>query len=76
MRDYDRTVHGKTTDGREIVRYDRAGKWYLEGGPGNRPRQNVTLKRAAEEAAAGEFYGDKPGGQMFDAKVRRLLAAG
>ena len=40
----DRTVH-VSYPGMEIVRYDRAGKWYLEPTNPTLPRQKVTCKR-------------------------------
>jgi hypothetical protein len=68
-RSYDRTVHGRTHGGNEIVRYDRAGKWYVEGA---NIRKRVSLSEAAKLAAVGEFYPRLPGGQAFDARVRKL----
>lgn len=65
----DRIVHG-LYDGGEIVRYDRAGKWYLEG-PLKR-RLHLVVAEAAALAASGTWYSDRSGGQAFDAKVRRL----
>jgi hypothetical protein len=65
----DRTVHG-LYDGGEIVRYNRAGKWYLEG-PLKR-RMPLLVKDAAQLAASGTWYLGRSGGQAFDAKVRRL----
>jgi hypothetical protein len=75
----DRTVHAVTYKGVEIVRYDRAGKWYIEWpdevrGVGARMRSQATLSAAAKMAVE---YGQRiifglPGGAAFDAKVRRL----
>lgn len=65
----DRTVHGKTADGGEIVRYDRAGKWYVEW-PTN--RYQVSLREAARLASmpgASAFLG-RSGGLRFDAAMR------
>lgn len=70
----DRTVHGITPDGCEIVRYDRAGKWYLEDGAGKRVRA-LRIADAAALAAQGRAHLDKPGGQSFDKKVRNLRAS-
>ena len=64
----DRTVHGLTEDGAESVRYDRAGKWYIERAGFRHP---VTVAEAAQKAAEGRHYGRLPGGQVFDAQVRR-----
>lgn len=66
----DRTVHGLTINGDEIVRYDRAGKWYIEHTDGRR-RHPVSVSTAAGMARAGTWYGKKPGGKLFDAIVRR-----
>lgn len=69
----DRTVHGISQTGGEIVRYDRAGKWYVEyPGEGRIP---ITVGDAALFATAerGTFFLGKPGGQQFDAKVRSLV---
>ena len=68
----DRTVHGLTENGAEIVRYDRAGKWYIERAGF---RQPVTVAKAAEKAAEGRHYERRPGGKAFDAQVRRVRAA-
>jgi hypothetical protein len=54
-RDADRTVHGMTVEGYEIVRYDRAGKWYVEG---NGYRTHVSVSKAATLAT-------EPGGRVF-----------
>lgn len=69
----DRTVHGLATDGREIVRYDKAGKWYTESRITKRTL--VTLGHATNLAAMGTAFLDRPGGQQFDAKVRKIRKA-
>lgn len=72
----DRTVHGLTNLGNEVVRYDRAGKWYIE--PGTDPRglpqkrESITVFTAARLLAAGQWFGVLPGGQQVAAMVRRL----
>lgn len=71
----DRRVHA-TYDGMDVVRYDRAGKWYLEprGYPAL-PRQKVTVAEAARmarwghENARGSIYLGLSGGKTFDALV-------
>ena len=63
----DRTVHGRTADGYEIVRYDRAGKWYLEGIGSRRP---ISLSAAVRGAIDGVAYLGRPGGRTFDARAR------
>lgn len=68
----DRQVHGVSANGGEIVRYDRAGKWYLENGRG---RHRITLAGAvslATDPGADARLG-LPGGTSFDAGVRRAL---
>lgn len=70
MTDDDRTVHGRTPVGDEIVRYDISGKWYVE--PKERPRWQVRVAGAALLAFCGEARLGRPGGARFDAAVRRL----
>lgn len=65
----DRTVHA-CQPGMEIVRYDRAGKWWLEYDNG--AREQLTLREAvylATRKGSTIFLG-RPGGQAFDRKVR------
>lgn len=70
----DRTVHCTiVTDPRsEIVRYDRAGKWFVEAGP---YRRSITLTEAvafaAQDRPAVIWHEGRPGGGAFDAKVRK-----
>lgn len=69
--DYDRRVHASNEDGREVVRYDRAGKYYLEHA--QLRRRLLTLSEAV--AKAGEpgwiVYLDLPGGGAFDHAYRK-----
>lgn len=67
----DRVVHGLTETSAEIVRYERAGKWYIEPTDGSR-RTAVTITRAAELAIAGTVFPNRAGGQAFNAKVAKL----
>jgi len=67
----ERTVHGYDENGAEIVRYERAGKWYLEPTDGGR-RRAVTLTEAARLAIAGRVLPNRAGGLAFNAKVRKL----
>lgn len=67
----DRRVHGISQDGYEVVRYERAGKWFLEDGPDKRIRA-LRIADAAALAAEGRAHLDKPGGQAFDKRVRDL----
>lgn len=76
----DRTVHASGEAG-EIVRYERAGKWYFElpddlNDP--EPRTLLTCAQAAEWAlvlwyAGGDIHLDLPGGRAFDHKVAGIL---
>lgn len=75
----DRTVHCTLIDNSDIVRYDRAGKWYREWPPTARTaRKPLTLSEAVELAAlTGErYYFDRPGGGAFDRGVRRAVGGG
>lgn len=72
----DRRVHGHTFDGGEIVRYERAGKWFIEYNR-HRPRRSISLRVAVNEAL---YHGDRairgvPGGKRFDAGVADMLTA-
>ena len=73
----DRTVHATGPGGRRIVRYNRAGKWYIEM-PGCR-RQHRSINEAALVAALwvrtdqGQVHYGLPGGSRFDALIRRFV---
>lgn len=76
-RNPDRTVHADYP-GMEIVRYNRAGKWYFEPTSPNLKRQAVTLDAAATQAAwalshDGRVHYGLPGGTTFDRRVRKLV---
>lgn len=74
----DRTVHATLANGDEIVRYDRAGKWYIEYAANweGRGRKPLTLAAAASLAAGNaRWYSGRSGGSQFDAKVRRLRSS-
>lgn len=69
----DRRVHGRLDGGPEIVRYDRAGKWYLEW-PTNGAREQVAFKTAVSYGrsamfGAGEVELGLPGGTRWDRAV-------
>jgi hypothetical protein len=64
----DRTVHGWSADGGEIVRYDRAGKWFLEYK--DRPRARLSVLAAARFARQGGAFLGRPGGARFDKAVQ------
>lgn len=74
-----RNVHAERDDGTQIVRYERAGKWYAEflGGVMKIPRKALTIAAASQQAVEWERIGGiihlgRPGGGAFDAKVARL----
>jgi hypothetical protein len=77
MTDTDRTVHA-SGDGQEIVRYDRAGHWYIEFDRlALRPCRHIGVAEAARlavelEADGGTIFTRMPGGRVFDRKVRDL----
>lgn len=78
----DRTVHARSADGAELVRYDRAGKWYVEHPPETlTPRRKVSVNEAVDIAVGWWHNGGTPfigrlGGGMFDAKLRDRYRAG
>lgn len=71
----DRIVHARFRTGLEVVRYDRAGRWYFEKEGDKRQRvtiqQAVTLVRRglAEREPTVEVFPGRPGGGAFDRKV-------
>jgi hypothetical protein len=75
----DRTIHAEVPGIVEVVRYDRAGKWYIEPLTPGLPRQHVTVTEAAEYATFPEissgrkwvYYPGLPGGKQFDRKVKQ-----
>ena len=77
----DRTVHayGRTDAGTsfEVVRYNKAGKWYCElRGDNRRP---ISLTVAVDlgvhiaRTGTGQVFWNVPGGKQFDARVRADL---
>ncbi len=75
----DRTVHAFGDTG-EVVRYERAGKWYFElpddlNDP--EPRELLTLDQAVAKAVwlerydSGRIIYNQPGGRLFDKRVWR-----
>lgn len=75
----DRRVHASAM-GEEIVRYERAGKWYIELVPPSLDaplRQQVPIREAVIRALelleqGGTIHFDVPGGNRFDARVRAV----
>lgn len=75
----DRRVHCTIGDGLgEIVRYDRAGRWYYEHYNGLRFR--ISLNDAVAYAAIVRpdvnWHEGVPGGRIFDARVRSARKSG
>lgn len=72
----DRTVHA-AYDGIEVVRYDRAGKWYLEPTDPTLKRQQVSIADAVAAARWGKRYANgqihlgRCGGSRFDSLVQQ-----
>jgi hypothetical protein len=70
----DRTIHATTNDGVQVVRHDRAGKWYAEQDRDPR-RRCITVAEAIELACrpgSVVHYG-LPGGSHFDREVRAAV---
>lgn len=78
--DGDRRVHASAM-GEEIVRYDRAGKWYIELVSPSLDaglRKHVGIGEAVSRALelrdqGGEIHLNLPGGGFFDARVRASI---
>lgn len=73
----DRRIHAwLPATGDEIVRYDRAGKWYLETPHGTRLRMNLLAAALRafrwREFLGGKVYSGLPGGAAFDRAVDRM----
>ena len=69
----DRTVHGRYGDS-EIVRYDRAGAWYIEhkSGPKAGKRRRLTVSEAADWIISDEWWNrGLAGGAVFDRLVAK-----
>lgn len=71
----DRRVHART-DAAELVRYGRAGKWYIEPFDAS-PRASVTLNKAVDVAMRW-WYAEHgtpiigvPGGSRFDRMIQQ-----
>jgi hypothetical protein len=73
-RNTDRRVHAED-DSIEVVRYDRAGKWYVESKRPLIPCRAVSLDKAVHIAVdcvanGGKVHLGLSGGRAFDAKMR------
>jgi len=68
-----RTVHALLTDGTEIVRYDRAGKWYVEQPDGY--RRLLTLTEATQFVVhRREWLPGRIGGSAFDRRMTKRFS--
>ncbi len=69
----DRQVHATMLDGGELVRYNRAGKWYVEYPTLPLPRKAVSLMGAVSVAVdlGATVHPNRPGGTAFRAALRR-----
>lgn len=73
----DRTIHAYGPGGAEVVRYDRAGKWYRE--MAGLPRVPLRIEDAVYQATCAGWVWNAglPGGKRFDALVgARRIALG
>ena len=67
--DHDRTVHARWLNGSELVRYERAAKWYLEHP--HYARELVTAPEAVEAMLGADVvYLDRPGGKQVSRHYR------
>lgn len=71
-----RRVHASYLN-QEVVRYDRAGHWYLESSDRTTKINIAEAVRLAVKfmAAGGDVNFGVPGGARFDAKVRSAIQA-
>lgn len=72
--DVDRTVHATSSTGDEVVRYDRAGRWWLERADGTRAPLRLTTAVAEAIVIArtgGRVHLGRLGGGRFDAAYRK-----
>lgn len=71
----DRTIHAIRVGVGELVRYDKAGKWYWE--PYGGKREALTLGQAVERAMwcqeIGRILFNQRGGTTFDSRVRQAM---
>ncbi len=72
----DRRVHAANSK-MEVVRYERAGKWYLEPVDPALPRQNVSVRDAAayvlwwaNQSDPMDHHEGLLGGSRFDALIK------
>lgn len=76
----DRRVHAEHPDGRQVVRYDRAGQWKLHDpnrvpvtrGRGLERPMSLQQAVAFASAAGWTWLPGVPGGLQFDRQVRKV----
>lgn len=73
VHDGDRRIHARLVTGAEVVRYNRAGKWYLEPTEGKRSALTMADVVALACTPLCEVFYGLPGGEAFDRKVRAAL---
>ena len=72
--DHDRTVHAVWLNGSELVRYERAGKWYIENA--HYTRDLLTSPEAVSAMlGADTVYLDRQGGQIVSRRYRQRAEA-
>lgn len=78
----ERVVHAVSATGTELVRYDTAGKWYIEWPSGSMiPCEHVTIAEAARtalrwEAKGGTVLPKSYGGTRLHSEIRKLRDSG
>lgn len=76
----DGTVHAEGVDGTQVVRYDKAGKWWIEYQPHMlRSARPVSISEAVAvaldcERDGGVIHLCRSGGRAFDRMVRKAKA--
>lgn len=70
----DRTVHAVLANGTEVVRYDRAGHWYLETVSGTRRKSTLGEAVTLATQPGTTLHPGRSGGQQFNARLRKAQA--
>lgn len=79
--DSDRVAHAVSPRGAELVRYEAAGKWFVEHPYGTMiPAEHVKLRSAARralqwEAEGGTIFEGRPGGSRLRSEISKLRAS-
>ena len=71
----DRRIHARGADGSEIVRYDKAGKWYWEKEGTRRTPLSILEAVRASRLSGMTVYLGLPGGSRFDHLYRQWRGA-